>query len=157
GVLGVALGLEVGAHGLAAGVGAVGAQGRDHDVAVDAGGPGGVDQLHRRAVVDGALAGGPAPRARPGGEHDGVGAPHRVGQRPGALDGLEVEHHGLGPRRLDVGDVVRVAEDGPGAVAVAGQQALEAAGDLAVAAGDGDVHGAQTAAAPGARGTIGAR
>ena len=109
------------------------------DVAAHPGRLRGLDELHRGAEVDGLLALGPAAGPRARGEHDRVRAAHGVAQVVGRL---HVEHDRLAPVRLDVGDVVGVADDPANPVAAAREQARQMPGDLAVRTGDDDVHGA---------------
>ena len=74
-----------------------------------------------------------------GREHDGVGAPDHLGQ---LLDvgRLEVDDGRLDAVLLEVGDVLGLADDADGLVAGLRDQAVELAGDLAVAACDDDAH-----------------
>ena len=53
---------------------------------------------------------------------------------------LEVAEHRDGAVGLEVGGVVGVADQAAGVVAGGGEQAEEMAGDLAVPAGDEDIH-----------------
>ena len=96
----------------------------------------GLDALQRAAEVDRLLALRPAPGSRAGGEDDRVGA---ADVRPDVI-GLEVAEHGMGPVGLEVGDVVRVADQPACGVATLREQSQEATGDLSVPSGDEDVH-----------------
>ena len=88
------------------------------------------------AEVDGALALSARAGPRAGGEDDRVGAAdvrlHLV-----ALQVAEHRHAAVG---LDVGGMVRIADQAARRVTVARQQADQAAGDLPMTAGDEDVH-----------------
>ena len=53
---------------------------------------------------------------------------------------VEVAQHGVSADRLQIADVVGIADQPAGRVAAVGEELLEAEGDLAVAAGDEDVH-----------------
>jgi len=63
---------------------------------------------------------------------------------------LEVAQHGDGPDPLEVGCVVRVADEAAAVVAVLGEEAEEVARDLAVATGDEDIHAGGPTRATGA-------
>ena len=86
----------------------------------------------RRLLALGAAAG---PGAR--GEDDRVGA---ADVRAHVVV-LEVAEDGMGAVGLEVGGVVGVADQPAAVVAVAWRAVSKAAGDLAVASGDEDVHG----------------
>ena len=149
-VVGLALGAQVDGERVVAGSVGVRPHAADHHVAVGAGGLGGVDQLHRAAVVHRHLALRPASRAGAGREHDRFGVPDRGGD---LLVGgvLEVADDGLGAGRLDVTGVVGIADQRADFVPALGEQAGECQGDLAVTSGDGDAH------RPSVRGAVSAR
>ena len=97
----------------------------------------GPHELHRAAEIDGLLALRPAARARAGSEDHGVRALH---ERRDVVLGLEVADHRLGAGRLEVGGMLRVANQPPAAVAARGEQPQEPQADLPVPTGHDDVH-----------------
>ena len=82
---------------------------------------------------------GAAAAATTRGEDDGVGSVEVAGERVD-VGLLEVEDEGTGPRGLEVGGVVGVADDADGVVPGVGESAFEELGDLAVSSGDDDSH-----------------
>jgi hypothetical protein len=68
---------------------------------------------------------------------------------------LEVEHEGAGPRGLEVGGVVGVADDADRVVPGVGESAFEEQGDLAVSSGDDDSHASSEH--PGSRSALSCR
>ena len=89
-------------------------------------------------MVDRPLALRPAAGAGSGGEDDGVGARHRIGE----LLTLDVAEHGLRADRLEVARVVGVADHSARPVAALSEHPQQVLGDLAVASDDDDVHDA---------------
>ena len=142
-LVGVVLGLLVGPHLLGGRRGVARAHRGDHQVAAHAERLGGLDQLDRAAVVDGALALGPAAGAGAGGEHDRVGG----AEVRGRVVLLEVAQHRHGAVGLEVGRVVGVADQAAGVVAGGGELPEEMAGDLSVPAGDEDIHATEATGA----------
>ena len=109
-----------------------------HHVPPRARGLRGLEQLHRRAQVDGLLSLRTAAGTGSGGEHDGVGAFDEGGQ---VLLGLHVAHHRLRARGLEVAGVVRIADQAPRAITALGEEAQQLERDLTMATGDDDIHG----------------
>ena len=139
-VVGVLLGPQVDLeHLVGVGVGALGAHRGDHHVAAYAGGLGGIGQHDRRALVDGLLALGVAVGSAPGREHDGVGVPDDAGQLVD-VGRLEVDEGRLDAVLLEVGDVLRLADDAHRLVPCLGDEPSELPGDLSVSTCDDDAH-----------------
>ena len=111
----------------------------DHEEAANPGPLGGLDELHRGAAVDRALAldGAVLPGARSE-DRDlrAVDEPRVV-----LLLGLQVAHDRLGAHRAQLFGVLLAAHDAPHLVTAVDEEGEEMHGDLAPGSGDDDVHG----------------
>ena len=119
----------------------IGSHRRDHHVAADLRGLGGIREQDRCVAVDRLLARRSAARARARGEH------HRVGSRQMSRDivdrgVLEIDDHRFGTRCFEVRGVRRVSDEARDRVAALREQPFEDQGDLAVSTGDDDAHAA---------------
>ena len=99
----------------------------------------GVSEQNRAVPVHRQLAGGTAVRSPARCEHGGVDTVP-VGREGSRVGVLEVEHQRLAADPLEIGCLVRVADDADRLMPRFGEQPLQDQGDLAVTSGDDDLH-----------------